>query len=390
MRERLARLLPEVPSEAVILSATHTHDGPVLEEGGYPHPGGDVMSVAECREMVADRAAEAAVEAWNSRAEARFARAFGHAVVGHNRRAVYADGTAQMYGRTDRPDFLNIEGYEDHSLDVLAFYDAAGALTGLAVDVPCPSQVEEHLTEWSADYWHDTRLELRRRFGEGLHVLPLCGAAGDQSPHFLLYARQEQEMRERRGTTERQEIAWRIGEGVSRALDCTTPIEDDVTLAHVARQVELPGRMVTEQEADWALAQRERLVSGGMDPGLWWPRRLQDVADRFEQGRPMPSMPTELHALRLADAVVVANPLELFLDYGLRIKARSPAAQTVVVQLAGERSVSAYLPTERAARGGHYSAHPASASVSEDGGRVLVEETLSMIAEVWESAPEPE
>lgn len=387
VRERLARLLPEVPSEAVILSATHTHDGPVLEEGGYPHPGGDVMPVAECREMVADRAAEAAVEAWNSRADARFARAFGHAVVGHNRRAVYADGTAQMYGRTDRPDFLNIEGYEDHSLDVLAFYDDAGALTGLAVDVPCPSQVEEHLTEWSADYWHDTRLELRRRFGEGLHVLPLCGAAGDQSPHFLLYARQEEEMRQRRGATERQEIAWRIGEGVGRALECTTPMEDEVTLAHVARQVELPGRTVTQHEADWARAQRERLVSGGMDPELWWPRRLQYVVDCCEQSRPTPSLPADLHVLRLGDAVLASSAFELFLDYGLRIKSRSPAAQTLIVQLAGERHRGAYLPTERAARGGHYSAHPASAPVSEEGGRVLVEETLSMIGEVWRSAP---
>jgi hypothetical protein len=387
VRERLERALPQVPSEGIILSATHTHDGPVLEEGPYPHPGGDVMGIAECREMVADRAAEAAVEAWNARAEAGFARAFGHAVVGHNRRAAYADGTSQMYGRTDRPDFVHIEGYEDHSLDVLAFYGAGGALSGLVVDVPCPSQVEEQLSEWSADYWHDARLELRRRFGERLFVLALCGAAGDQSPHFLLYGRQEEEMRRRRGLTERQEIAWRIGEGVERALECTRPMEAEVTLAHAARQVELPGRTVTAQEAEWARVQRERALSGGMDADLWWPRRLQEVLDCHEQRKPMPSMPTELHALRVADAVVVSNPFELYLDYGLRIKARSPAAQTLVAQLAGERFLGAYLPTERAARGGHYGAHPVSAPVGPKGGQMLVEETLSMIGDLWRSAP---
>ena len=47
-------------------------------------------------------------------------------------------------------------------------------------------QVDEHLLEFSADYWHDVRAELRRRLGENLSVLGLCGAAGVQSPHFLM------------------------------------------------------------------------------------------------------------------------------------------------------------------------------------------------------------
>jgi len=383
VRDRLKASLPEVPSDGIVLSATHTHDGPVLEEGPYPHPGGDVMPIAECREWVAHRAAEAAVEAWQSRAPRRFGRAFGHAVVGHNRRAVYADGTARMYGRTDRPDFVHVEGYEDHSLDVLAVWEPEGSLSGLVVDVPCPAQVEENLREWSADYWHDVRLELRRRFGEDLYVLALCGAAGDQSPHFLLYGDQEEEMRRRRGVSERQEIARRVGQGVEDAMSCTEPTEGDLTLAHTVRRLDLPGRTVTSKEADWARRAHERSIEEGEDPELWWPRRLRQVIECFEQSEPMGGLSVEAHALRVGDAVVVSNPFECYLDYGLRIKARSPAAQTLTVQLAGDRHLGAYLPTERAARGGHYGAHPVSAPVSAEGGRMLVEETLDMIREVW-------
>jgi hypothetical protein len=80
---------------------------------------------------------------------------------------------------------------------------------------------------------------------------------------------------------------------------------------------------------------------------------------------------------------MVTSPFELYLDYGLQIKARSPAAQTLVVQLAAGRGL--YLPTERAVRGGHYGAHPVVAPVGPAGGSELVETTLEMIAGLWEA-----
>ena len=50
----------------------------------------------------------------------------GHAVVGQNRRAVYADGHAEMYGQTDQPSFRGIEGGEDHDVGTLFFWDRGG------------------------------------------------------------------------------------------------------------------------------------------------------------------------------------------------------------------------------------------------------------------------
>ena len=56
-------------------------------------------------------------------------------------------------------------------------------------------------------------------------------------------------------------------------------------------------------------------------------------------------LPIEIHALRGGDIAKVTNPFELYLDYGIRIKGRSPAIQTFVVELAGSPS---YLPTAKA------------------------------------------
>lgn len=141
----LKRLQPDVPAPNVILSATHTHESLVFDEGFYAHPGGEVMRSAECTVFAAERIAAAIAEAWRGRGPQPVARAFGHAVVGHNRYAVYADGTGAMYGKTDRPDFRAIGGYEDHGVDMLFTWDADGRLAGVvlagsygAAPVVCP------------------------------------------------------------------------------------------------------------------------------------------------------------------------------------------------------------------------------------------------------------
>jgi hypothetical protein len=97
----------------------------------------------------------------------------------------------------------------------------------------------------------------------------------------------------------------------------------------------------------------------------------------------MPSTPIEMHVLRIGEAVLATNPFELYLDYGLRIKARSPAVQTFIAQLTA--GCGWYLPTERATHGGHYGAHPVVAPVGPEGGQLLVEETLATIRQVFKS-----
>ena len=86
---------------------------------------------------------------------------------------------------------------------------------------------------------------------------------------------------------------------------------------------------------------------------------------------------TEVHIMRLGNIAICTNPFELFLDYGNQIKARSLAEQTFIIQLAN--GTDGYLPTEKAERGGHYSAFISSGLVGHEGGDQLVRETLSAI-----------
>lgn len=97
-REQIATRLPGFPVNRIVLSATHTHTGPVMTEGLYDIPAEGVMQPTEYVDFFAERVAEAVVAAWNSRKPGKASWGLGHAVVAQNRRTVYEDGTAAMYG----------------------------------------------------------------------------------------------------------------------------------------------------------------------------------------------------------------------------------------------------------------------------------------------------
>jgi len=83
--------------------------------------------------------------------------------------------------------------------------------------------------------------------------------------------------------------------------------------------------------------------------------------------------------LRLGDVAIATDPFELYVEYAARIEARSRAPLMMLVQLSS--GYSGYLPTERAVQGGGYSADKI--KVGPVGGKVLVDETVKRINELW-------
>ncbi len=409
--ERLGTDGPE--PGAIIMNATHTHTAPEIRPKG-DEPGNtaqavgvelDVMSVEEYVEFAGERIAAAVTEAWQGRAPGSVAFGLGYAVVGRNRRWVDTAGNSTMYGNTNVPEFSHIEGYEDHSVNVLATYDAEGALTGVVVNVPCTSQETEGLFEISADFWHETREELRRRLGEGLFVLPQVSAAGDQSPHLLYEKQAAKRMLELKGRDEREEIAQRIADAVEDVLGWIDGTQDSApVLAHETITLELPLRALTQEDVDNAQAEAEewrkryeaekrRLDENPelRDQPRWYVeitkcyRRMNwylRVVENFERQQREPNRQVELHVVRLGDIAFATNPFEYYLDYGVYIKVRSPAVQTFVVQLAG---AGTYVPSARSIAGGGYGSVPASTPIGPAGGRKVAERTVETLLRMWNS-----
>jgi hypothetical protein len=403
VREAIRARSSEIDLDKVILNATHTHTAPmslvdqfgpekeVLPEG--------VMTAGEYMDFHKGLIAEAVVEAWHNRKPAGVSFGLGAAVVGHNRRATYfeetsarsagavVNGFTRMYGDTNDPKFSHIEGYEDHYVNLLYTWDGMKNLTGVVVNLACPSQETEMGMKISADFWHEIRTEIRKRHGAHVHVLPQCSAAGDQSPHRLWYKEAEERMLKLRGLTMRQEIGRRVANAVDDVLPAArAAIQTNPPLKHAAREIKIPRRMVTDAEAAGAradLAKLEAEAKAGAN-NFRVAQRVRRVLRRYEQQGQSPLIPMHLHAIRLGDVAFATNRFELFLDYGVRIKARSPAVQTFLVQLAANDGwTGTYLPSERSVGGKGYGGSVYDNEVGPEGGQVIVEETVKALKSLW-------
>lgn len=385
VRENLAdRKLSGLDPRKVFLSATHTHTAPVLREGVYRIPQ-DVIQPTQYVEFLAGKVADIIEQAWRGREAGAVSWGLGQAVVANNRRIAYHDGSAQMYGSTGVSKFKGIEGYEDHGVEVLFFWTGdSDQPAAMAVNVACPAQEVESRKAVNADYWHPVREALAEKYGEDLVVLTWIGAAGDQSPHLMLRKAAEARMLKARGLTRLQEISRRIVAAVDEAwLAAKDDRHRDPLLHHQVVDLGLPKRMVTEAEAKQAEAEiaklREASKTTGADGAMKWVWH-QKTVDRFAAQENDKIMPMEMHAIRLGDVAICTNRFELYTEYGIRMKGRSKALQTFVVQLSGPGS---YLATEEAEAGGGYSAIVNSCEVGPKGGDFLVEETLKAINAMW-------
>jgi len=385
-RQALKERLPDFDPRKAFLNATHTHTAPVLVERWYAAdiPEKGVMRGPEYVEFLVARLADVAARAWEGRRAGAVSWTYGHAVVGRNRRVAYADGRARMYGPTNRRDFRSLEGYEDHGVDMLFFWDAERKLKALAICLACPSQEVEGRSTINADFWHDVREMLRAKHGADLCVLAWCGPAGDQSPHVLWYKAAEERMRQLRGLSRTGELARRIVAAVEETLPLARKdIRPAPRFVHRVFEAKVPFRKITERD----LAEAKARLATLRKKDKLTPReraalyRDPLIIERFERQKTDPFYHFEMHVLRLGDVAIATNPFELYLDYGVRIKARSRAVQTFLVQLACDSGL--YLPTPRAIRGGHYSTSLHTAPVGPEGGDALVDQTVAAINALW-------
>jgi len=406
-------LLPETATETIALKLANE-----VMQGGYK-----IISVADLKKMIdakedmvlidatlksgdgkgarallAERIGGAIARAWNARKPGGISFGLGTAVVGHNRRATYfedvgtviagciADGRTKMYGDTNDQKFSHIEGYEDHYVDLLYAWDSRKKLTGVIINLACPSQETEGDYYVSADFWHEIRTEIRKRHGKNIFILPQCAPSGDQSPHLMWNKAAEQRMLKLRGLSMREEIGRRVANAVDDVLPLAKKnIQTALPLVHVTKDIDLPRRIIT---ADEVATVREDLAKLEADEAAaktknqlksrFW--RCKDVLERYELQKKFPKDKMELHVLRLGDVAFATNRFELFLDFGLRMKARSPALQTFLIQLAG---AGTYLPTGRAVAGKGYGGGVYDNEIGPEGGQAIVDETVKELNDLW-------
>ena len=404
VREAVQKEFPDLDVNKIFLNGIHTHTAPVLENDPnssfrYPVPKEGILQVEEYDEFFVRQVSGAIAKAWKNRHPGSVSWGMSHAAIAYNRRAVYsrelptpgnfANGTAQMYGSTNIPEFINLEGMEDHDVNMLFFWDKSGKLIAIAINVPCPAQQVENRLTVNADYWHPVREGLKDHFGADLCILGWIGASGDQSPRPMYRSAAEDRMIRLRNITPLEEIARRINLAVEEAYETVKNDRySDISLIHKVETMSLPMRIVTEAEYAFAKSVRDTCAAQiaanpkKADDIMTLMTWNDDVVKRYNRQKsdPRPKLDVEVHVIRIGDVAICTNEFELFTDYGIRIQARSKALQTFVIQLVGNGS---YLPTEKAVKGGGYSAVIQSDVVSPEGGQILVDRTVKLIDDIF-------
>ena len=363
---------------------------------------GDLLDGEEAHIFLAERIAEAALSAYNNLKEGKFARGFGRAAVGMCRRVCYDDGSAKMWGDTNHANFTELEGGNDSGIELLFISDENEKLTGVVANLACPAQVLEHRNIISADFWGDVKKTLRDKFGSDVFLLSLCSPAGDQCPRDMIRwvepespindpniirenvpARlADPSMFDERGCVR---AARRISDEILYAYEDRTPYTDSALFSHKVCKVDIPLRRVTIEEKDKALAAIKDFFSTHKGSITFKDNAAMHVhagtVARYEVQQTVNTDEIELHFIRLGQIAFATNPYELFLDYGNRIRARSKAEQTFLIQLCcGSKG---YLPTEKAEKGSHYSAYVSSGTAGHEGGDILVRKTLTEINKMF-------
>lgn len=425
VQDAVAKKNPNIPRHSIIMNSTHTHTAMALYKTPEKSPDGvEIYPGLEYLKVFADLASDAICEAWDTRSEGGMSYGYGYAVVAHSRRTVYLNdrgkadplsmapnGHAVMYGGTFKPEFSHYEAGADHFLNLMFTFNAKDELTGIMVNVPCPSQTSENWCMQSADFWNEVRQLVWKEYGRHVFVLPHCAPAGDLSPRVMHYRpAQERRFRLKYGLSyepmafnvynkamgERLDIAERIADGIRDVFSwAKKDIHTHIPVRQIHENVPITKRRITEEEKQWCEDNIEVLRRAVPDPATCTPEeyrkayssymnvksRNEYAIERFRNQDKEPLKYHKLNAVRIGDIAVVTSPFELYHDYMHRIQARSPFVQTFTVQLCGD-GLSGYLATERAVKNKGYSASLFCNTIGPEGGQEVVEWTLAKLNEL--------
>ena len=432
-KEKVAAMRPELPVDSIVMGATHTHSAAAIGATPEKSPDGrEIYPGLQYREFFIQMCAEAICEAWDNRCEGGMTYGYGYAVVAHSRRTCYdvdmstiienkfaPNGHAIMYGNTKDPHFSHYEAGADHFVNLMYTFDRDSKLTGIVVNVPCPSQLSERFEKLSADYWNEVRQEVAKEFGEHVFVLPQCAAAGDLSPRVMHYKEAQArrmglkhdlpyEVELATGMSdheynkvmgERKDIAERIVSAIREVYSwASKDIQTHIPVCFEKLELDLSRRMISDEEKAGCEKILAEIAEKVIDPEKYTPEkysrlvsrqnslrnRQNGALERYATQNEEPYIHTRACVARIGDIAFATTRFELYMDFMHRVQARSPFIQTFVVQLAGDEN-GRYLPTQRGKEDKGYSASIFCNSVGPEGGQEWVESVLESLNKMAEN-----
>lgn len=331
-----------IAPEAVLIGASHSHtSGPLgmVQPGQYDHASELVQKLAYEMSSAADpkyvktvheAIVDAVCRAESSRVEAACDVGLGHEEqVAFNRRFRMKNGLTFTHPGKRNPDIIEPAAPIDPEVGVLAAWDhkEKTRLLGCVVNYAC------HATTgapgWSANWIYDMEQAIRGMMGEDVIVVFMQGDCGDitQVDNLCPYP-----------TINSRVVGGRVGAEAVKTMLLMTPGPLG-PVDYAAKVWNIPRRPPNAEKVKELKELAEKDFS---KIGTWEKETL--MLDALMQSSP--EVEVEVQAVQVGPAVFVTNPAEMFVEFGLELKRKSPFPFTFPVELAN--GCVGYVPTEEA------------------------------------------
>lgn len=338
-----------IDRDAVMICCSHNHSSPFVPMGGPNNK--DYLSALP--RLIAD-SIEQAYRALQP-AHMFLGRSLVYDGI-HNRRVVSkADGLVlntwleKLNDLAQTPQVLGAEGPIDPELWLARFDALDGRVLGTLVNFTChPSLHDRRRLKWSADYPSVIAAQMTQAYGKQVVCVFTQGASGNVNPNAQFVP----DWREKAAVFARAAVT---------AAHRATRIEGPITVDYARRDVQVPRRDPSHQRQGAIARLGWRLAPGGAAPA----RRAVPV-----------------NAARIGPLGLATNAGELFVEWGLSIKKRSPFPHTIVSELTNEWV--GYEPTAQAFQHEGYETLAGVNFVSLEGIQTLVDTAVELLQELWE------
>lgn len=350
-----------IDRDTILICPTHNHSSPFVPMGGEKNKN----YLSTLPGLIAD----SIEQAYKARQAAHMFLGRSLVYEGHHNRRVMskADGLVlnawlkKLNDLEQTPQVLGTEGPIDPELWLARFDALDGRVLGTLVNFTCHPHHRDRarLKTWSADFPGVIAGHIAKEYGKETVSVFTQGCSGNINP-----------------TGERNDD-WRVKGAVfaRAAVDAAkgaTPIEGTVVVGCVRRDVTVP---LSDQAK-----QREGAIAR-----LGWRPDMFDAAKRTAAKMPK-TRQVPVSAARIGPLGIATNSGELFVEWGIDIKKRSPFPHTIVSELTNDWI--GYEPTEQGFQHEGYETLAGVNFVSLEGIQTLVDTAVELLKELWKEGGE--
>jgi hypothetical protein len=334
-----------IPAANVMISATHSHTGPLIPDGGARAGayGGDLETARRYRAELPGKIAESVrlAQAKLTPARASFGKGREEAV-SFNRRYFMKDGTVGWNPGKLNPNIAGPAGPIDPELPLVLFESAQGEPLATYVNFALHQDTVGGL-EASADYAYTLSSVLAKVKGAGMLTLFTIGPAGNIN-HIDVKSSDPQ-----KGHGEAARIGTILAGEALKTYTRLQPVAG-ANLQVASRVVSLDPAHLEAGDLERAQAFAKQLDAGATVKFLDTVFAFKALDTAARAGKPLPA---EVQVIALGDQVAwVGLPGEIFTELGTALKRASPFPLTIVAELA--HGPVTYFPNDAAFDQGNY------------------------------------